>query len=177
VTQTIHLDSIDELQDLYDGVAEDFRDIDYQPWMSDELNRLADLHRAFFNSSSGPDGALWKPNAPSTIRQKGHSTILRGVRGAKPPRKTRKGGLKYRRSRWIGGYRLATSLSAKGVGSAGDAVREAIDKSTGAQLAFGTTVPYSIYNEDRPHLGMNESHLDGMVERVADHVLAQLAKA
>lgn len=178
---TIYLDGPEELQSLMDGIAEDFADIDYTVLMSQELNNLSDLHRGFFNTSSGPDGAAWKPNAPSTIRQKGHSTILRGVRSAKP--KKRKSGPKFVRTRWIGGYRLATSLTLKAGQSTGDAIREGVQTATGGWLKFGTAVEYAGYNDQgtgripaRPHIGMDDKHLDGIVERTLDYTLKQLAK-
>lgn len=181
--KTLHLDSLEEIGDLYTGILEDFRDINYLPWLSDELNRLADLHKGFFDSSSGPDGAPWKANAPRTIAEKGHSTVLRGIRTSERSLRKMTRPLKTRRTRWIGGYRLATSLTARGTGSAGDAVREAIQTSDKAYLGFGTTVEYSLPNDQgtdhipaRPHIGMNEKHLDGMVERVADYALDQLKK-
>lgn len=179
--RTIYLDGPEELQSLMDGIVEDFEAIDYTAVMSDELNRLSDLHRGFFNASSGPDGVAWKPNAPSTIRQKGHSTVLRGVRSAKP--RKRKGGPKFVRTRWIGGFRLATSLTLKSGQSTGDAIREGIQTDTGGWMKFGTDVEYSGYNDQgtsripaRPHIGMDDKHLDGMVERTLDYTIKELAK-
>ena len=180
MTQTITLDSLDELQDLYDGIAEDFADIDYTDWMGRELELMADLHKGFFNASTGPDGAPWKPNAPATIAYKGHSTILRGVRGRKE--RNYKGTklrpkVTFSRARWIGGYRLSTSLTAKTRQTFGDAIREGIQTDTGGWMTFGTSVEYSVFNEDRPHVGLSEQHLDKMTNRVADFALERLAAA
>ena len=181
---TVILDNWQDFQELLDGVVEDFEKTDYIGFLGAELDRLADLHKAFFDSSSGPDGSPWKPNAPSTIKQKGHSTILRGVRSRKERDfKGTKGrpGVKFRRSRWLGGYRLSTSLTAKTRQSYGDAVREAVSEGNGGALTFGTTVPYATYNDQgteripaRPHVGMNEQFLDAVVERLADYQLKQL---
>lgn len=155
--QTFLLHSYDELQDVYDSVTEDFNSVDYADWLNNELDRLADLHKGFFQAQAGPDGAAWKNNAPATIKKKGHSRILRGH-----PKNN---------------YRLSRSLMQKSHTSTGDAIREAINEGGGrAHLGFGTDVPYAVYNENRPHVGINEQHLQGMVERVADHVVQQLAK-
>lgn len=172
--RTIYLDGPEGLQSLVDGIVEDYEAIDYSKLMSQELNNLSDLHRGFFNASAGPAGVAWKPNAPSTIRQKGHSTVLRGVRSAKP--RKRKGGPKFVRTRWIGGYRLATSLTLKSGQSTGDAIRETVPSETGGLLKFGTDVEYSSYNEDRPHVGMDDKHLDGIVERTLDYTIKEMAK-
>lgn len=155
--QTFVLKSYDQLQDVYDSVTEDFNSVDYAGWLNDELNRMADLHQKFFQSQTGPNGAPWKPNAASTIKRKGHRRILRGH-----PKNN---------------YRLSRSLTQRSHSSTGDAIREGINERDGvAHLKFGTDVYYSIYNQNRPHVGINEQHLTGMVERVADHVVKQLAK-
>lgn len=179
MTQTLTLDGIEELPELFAGIQEDFEAIDYGEWLAGELDRMAVAHKAYFDSSTGPDGAAWKPNAPSTIRQKGHSTILRGVRGRKERNikgTKRRPKVTFSRARWIGGFRLSTSLTAKTRQTFGDAIREAIATEYGGELKFGTSVEYSVFNEDRPHVGISEKHLDGMVERAADFTLAELAK-
>jgi hypothetical protein len=170
---TVVLDGIEELQDLYDSLEEDFRDISYVKWMHDELDRMTVLHQGYFNNSSGPDGVAWKPNAPSTIRQKGHAVVLRG--------KTRYRVQGKRKKRWKNiakksQFRLKRSLTLNAKKAMGDAIRDAIDTDNGAYLQFGTAVEYSAYNQDRPHVGINEQHLDGMVERVADYTLKILAE-
>lgn len=159
--KTITLKGLEEIPDLLRGVEEDFRDIDWIPYLQKELLELSNTATGMFASSQTPDGVPWKPNAPRTIREKGHARILRG----KPANK----------------YRLSRSLTQKAGG--GDAIREAIQTASGAVLGFGTAVEYALYNDQgtnripaRPHIGINEKHLDGMVERVADYAVAQLAK-
>lgn len=179
MTQTIVLDGIEELPELFASIQEDFEAIDYTDWMGGELDRIADLHKSYFDASSGPDGAAWKANAPSTIAWKGHSTILRGVRSKKPPNvKGTKGRpkVKFTRTRWIGGFRLSTSLTAKTRQTFGDSIREAVATEGGGMMKFGTSVEYSAYNEDRPHVGLNDEYLDAATERAADYTLAALAK-
>lgn len=162
--QTFVLKSYSELQDVYHSVAEDFNSVDYADWLGKELDLMADLHAKFFQSQTGPDGAPWKPNALSTIRRKGHRRILRGH-----PKNN---------------HRLSRSLTNKSRSSSGDAIREGINERDGAaHLKFGSFVEYGPYHDvasgNRParrHVGINEQHLTGMVERVADHVINQLAK-
>ena len=163
MTQTITIDGLENLQDLYDGVSEDFADIELVPWMHKELDNLSDWERGLFNSQTSPDGQAWAPNAPRTIKQKGHSRILRG----KPSL----------------GFRLSTSLTLKSHASTGDAVREAVEMTEAGELAFGTSLEYSAINDRqrgnapaRPHVGINETELDKIAERAADYCLKELAK-
>ena len=50
-------------------------------------------------------------------------------------------------------------------------------------LKFGTDLPYSVFNDQgtdripaRPHIGMDNKHLDGLVRRALDYTIKQLAK-
>lgn len=158
---TLTVDSFEELQEVYDSVAEDFNQLDYTDWMVKELDNLARWENDLFVNAVGPDGGAWPPLAASTIRRKGHAAILVDT-GA-----------------------LFRSLTARGLRqSTGDAVREAIQTETGGHLSFGTSVPYSVYHDrasgSRParrHVGINESYLDGMVNRVADYTIEKLTEA
>lgn len=186
MTQTIVLDGIEELPELFASIQEDFGAIDYGQFLAAELDRMAVLHKSYFDSSRGPDGAAWKANAPRTVQQKGHAVVLRGIRGRKATNikaTKRRPGVKFARTRNIAGFRLATSLTAKSRQSFGDAIREAIATTNGGALKFGTAVAYSIYNDQgtdripaRPHIGMSEKHLDQMTARAADYTLAELSK-
>ena len=184
--QTVVLNSPKELQGLFDGIAEQAARVDWTDELKQELNLIADLEKSYFDSSKGPDGAPWQPNAPSTIRQKGHDVILRGVRGKRErdvKATRRRPAVRFRKTRNIAGFRLATSLTAKTTESFGDAIREAVGTSTGGSLTFGTTVEYSVYNDQgtdripaRPHIGLTEKYLDGATNRAADYLLGQLKK-
>lgn len=184
--KTIVLENPKQLQAVYDGIATQFAAIDFEDVLKGELNLLADLHRSFFTTSTGPDGKPWTPNAPATIRHKGHSTILRGVRGRRDKNvkaTKRRAAVSFARTRWIGGYRLATSLTAKTTQSYGDAIREAIALQDGGALKFGTTVEYSAYNQNgtatapaRPHVGFTIPYVDKAAARAADYTVEQLAK-
>ena len=155
MTQTITVNSQAEVQNVVDGVVEQFYSLDYTEMLTHELDLIADLHRTYFATERGPDGATWKRNAPSTIKKKGHSLVLRGER------KNR--------------FRLSTSLMLTGK-PGGDAIREAFSTGNGSYMVFGTEVPYSTYNEDRPHVGLTMRFVDQMVEAVADYAVAQLAR-
>lgn len=181
MTATIHVNGLEHLQDLYDGVAEDFTDIEYQPFMESELDPLADWERGLFDRSQSPDGSPWAPNKPSTIAAKGHSQILRGVRSG--VRKSQRGSPGSKTARRFLQFRLSNSLTLKSHNSTGDAIREAVELSDGAALTFGTAVEYSNFHDTgtsrfpaRQHVGINEGYLDKMTEREADFTLKQLAK-
>ena len=155
MTQTIVINSEDELPLVIEGVADQLFAMDYTPLLEQELSRMAQEHRTYFATETGPDGGQWRDNAPSTIDQKKHSLILRGKRSNR--------------------FRLSQSLMLEGAHSMGDAIREAWNTGGGSYLVFGTEVPYSIFNEDRPHVGLRMSFVDSMVERVADFTVRQLA--
>lgn len=175
---TLYIDDIKELPELFLSVEEDFNLIDFQPFMAKELDPIADFERDLFNRQVSPDGEAWAANAPRTIKQKGHSQVLRGLRQA--PEKARKG---VRRGKGFARFRLSNSLTLKAKSSTGDAIREAVDDGKGAALAFGTMVEYSAIHDHgtssfpaRQHVGINETYLDEMTERFADYVLAELVK-
>lgn len=186
MTKTMILDSLDDLKEVYANIQEDLEQVDFTGFLQRELGLLADLHKSYFDQSRGPDGAPWAANAPSTIRQKGHAIVLRGKRGrpAKNVKATkRRPAVKFSRAQGVGGFRLATSLTAKTSQSFGDAIREAVDEGNGANMTFGTDVPYSVYNDQgtdripaRPHIGMDAKHLDGIVNRTLDYTIHELAK-
>jgi len=188
MTKSVTLDGLEQLPSLMAGIEADIDQINYTSLLENELIRLSELHKSYFDSSSGPDGQAWAPNAPSTVKQKGHSVVLRGIQGQRQQNvkaSRRRPGARFSRSREIAGFRLATSLTAKTTQSFGDAIREAIQEQPGmAYLTFGTDVPYSIYNQmgteripARPHIGINSTYLDGMVERAADYTIKRLAAA
>lgn len=152
MTQIIELE---ELQDLYDSVVEDFMIVDQQVPLRVEQGHIAELHAGFFATQTAPDGEPWKPNALVTILRKRHTRILRGM-----PENNE---------------RLSRSLTTK-EGTGGDALRDVSLQTKGAQLLHGTFVEYSKFNQDRPHTGMTNQYLDEATERVVDHTLAEMAK-
>lgn len=181
---TMILDSVEEIPELLANIQEDLEQVDFTGWLQGELALLADLHKSYFDSSTGPDGQPWSANAPSTVRQKGHAVILRGLKQQRQKNvkaTKRRPAVKHSAAKGIGGFRLATSLTAKTTQSFGDAIREAVSEQAGGALTFGTDVPYAVYNDQgtnripaRPHIGMPDKHLDAMVERVLDFTIKQL---
>lgn len=161
--ETLYVDGWSEVPEIYAGLEEDIAALDFVPFLGGELDKLAETHREFFRKQTGPDDLRWAPNAKSTIRRKGHSRVLRGIP--------------------TNNYRLSRSLTVTGRRSDGDAIREAIQTDTGGHLSFGTAVEYSMFHDverdnipARRHVGINERHLDAIVERAVDYVIAELAK-
>jgi hypothetical protein len=160
MVQTFVLKSYDELQDVYDSVTEDFEDIDYTNWLLDEILRMTDFHRAMFRGRKDPTGTKWAKLRPATVRRKGHSRILEDT------------------------GRLKRSLTDLHSHTTGDAIRDLEQTQNGVTLRFGAFVEYGPYHDvpgpygrpARRHVGINEDHLDGMVKRLADHVVKELAK-
>lgn len=129
-------------------------EINLAPAMEVELSELEREHGEYFATATGPDGQPWAPLAPSTIKRKGHATIL------------------------IDSDAMHKSL----VEQAGDSIREIVQGSTQA-LGFGTHDPKSPFHASgtprmpaRPHMGMTEQYVDKMVERTADFVVEELTK-
>lgn len=177
---TLFIDDISELPKVFASIEEDFELIDFAPVMEGELDRLADLHRGYFDNQKTPDGASWAPNAHRTIAQKGHSQILRGIR--QEPARKRQG---VKQAARFSRFRLSRSLTLKARQSVDDAIREVVSDSKGAALSFGTDVEYSGYNDRpnprngapaRPHVGVDMAYLDGLCERVADFAIKELAR-
>lgn len=184
--QTVILDKPEDLALMYDGIADDFAAIEYEEALNSELMFLAELHKSFFDSSTGPDGNQWAANAPRTIKAKGHAVVLRGKKGTKATSTKatkRRPAVRFSRAKGVAGFRLATSLTAKTTQSFGDAIREAVGVDGGAMLKFGTDVEYSLYNDQgtgripaRPHIGMTPQFLDAATNRIADYTMKALAK-
>lgn len=187
--KTVVLDKPEDLQKVFDGMAADFEAIDFEEAMKAELGYLADLHKSYFDSSTGPDGQAWGANAPSTIEAKGHSVILRGRQGTRQQNikaTRRRPSVHFSRGKNIAGFRLATSLTTKTEQSFGDSIREAVRTDNGAMLTFGSGVEYAgderagrptnYAPQGRPHIGMTAKYLDEATGRVADFTMEQLKK-
>lgn len=162
--QTVTLNDVRDLQDVYDNISEDFALIDYREYLYAELPKMEDFHKQRFATQTDANGQAWAKNAPRTIREKGHSRILRG----KPSE----------------GFRLSRSLANRHRNSTEDAVREVAQLEGRAYLGFGSTRPYAAIQQfgtpkipARPHTGLNEKHVDGMVDRVADYTVKKLAES
>lgn len=146
------IDGIENLQTVFDGIELDFSEVPYGAMLKEELGHLEQLHAGFFASSTGPDGNKWPPLAPSTVKRKGHSTIL------------------------VETSALKASLTQPQAG-----VRIVIDEPAGTVMSFGTDVPYSVFHDaasgSRParrHVGANEEYVNKLANRIADGVVKGL---
>ncbi len=153
---TIILDDPDQLQDVYDDLAEQARNIDYSESLNEFIEVLEDSHREMFSEAKSPTGESWEPLKPATAKKKGHGTIL------------------------IDRSDLWASLTGSG---SSDAIRDVFQEGPQAGLSFGTSDPKSIFhilgNESRGlpqriHVGMNEETLGELLEIVADDTVHEL---
>ncbi len=124
------------------GVENQFRDADYTDVMQGFMPVLEAGEAQIFTTGTDPGGNPLKPNAPSTVKRKGHGIIL------------------------VDESRLSESLMSE----TGDSIREASHRG----LIFGTSVPYSAFNADRPHVGMSEETLEKLLNTVADATVEKL---
>lgn len=153
------IQSQQEMDAFIGRVVEDFNNVRMTPFLEDEQRRMEVAHQNYFNRMVSPAGALWRGNAKSTIRRKGHERILVGLTG-----------------------RLKASLTTQ---ASEYGIRYEFDNWPAmAKLIFGTDAPYHGFNEfgtkrapARPHLGIDESYLDRMLQRTLDHVFTGIKHA
>lgn len=152
----------EEFDRVVAGVVDDFREIPMDAYLAREQRLLEQLHAGYFSRQAGPSGEAWPENRPSTIKRKGHSQILRGIPSQ--------------------GFELYQSLTTM---MATYAIRYEIDEWPRlAELVFGTFRPHAATHNDgapprlpqREHVGMTEPHVDGMVNRFADHLVNELTR-
>lgn len=147
------LTSNDQIAELPEEAQRVLQEADFSPIFEKIIDDLELDHQGFFESEKSPAGAKWKPNAPSTIRQKGHSLVMRG----KPP------------------FRLSSSLA----GETADSVRFMFDEQLTKGFAYGTEreeVWRHMHGTSRyparPFLGFTEARKEQMIEDVLDHAVA-----
>jgi hypothetical protein len=128
--------------------------IGWEPFLDREYGR-------YFQSKTGPDGAGWVANAPSTIKRKGHARQLFG----KPSQ----------------GFRLHASLTSR---NGEFSIRYEIDHwPRVATLRHGTDAPYSYFNDAgtgripaRRHIGISGQYFDGVATRGVDYAFDRFKK-
>lgn len=128
-------------------VEASFNDIEPIELMGGFMDAMVDAHLEYFSREESPTGEAWEPLAVSTVQRKGHDTIL------------------------LDTGRLVNSL----VTDTADSIREEHAGDDFASIIFGTSVPYSIFHTaetGREHIGINDDHLDGATNLVADRALA-----
>lgn len=144
-----------DLDDLFADVVADFRTLRMQPFLDGAQRIVEDFHGTLFANQQSPAGSQWAALSPATIARKGHATILFET------------------------GRLKGSLTQP---NHGDGIRSTWDEwPNNAGLIFGTDVPYSQFHlfgtqrlPVRDHLGLNEVTLNQLVDRAADHAVAEL---
>lgn len=150
-----------DVEALCQDIVRQFRAIPLQPYLDNELRLMERLHAEWFRRGAGPSGTPWPANKPATIKRKGHNRVLFGIPAQ--------------------GFRLSKSLTMQ---MAEFAVRYAIDDwPNRAQLIFGTDAPYSgVHNDGYPaknipqreHVGLTLAFVDGMAERLGDHLVSKM---
>lgn len=148
MVQEFHIDDFDALENVVQGVVDQFGDIDYTPELEQQQEKLQRRHQSYFEGQTNPSGRAWPALSPRTIARKGHDTIL------------------------FESGRLRDSL----IADSADSIREVTREGSGNQhgLAFGTTVPYSIFHQEpttlpqRQHVGLNEEATNALAEDIAD---------
>lgn len=152
------LRGLNEVGPYIESVARQFQKLQFKEFGQLELLELADFHAGLFADASDPAGVAWPPLAPSTIKRKGHDTIL------------------------VETGRLRGSLAQKATASGGDAVREVAELASETDVIFGTLVEYSPYHDvasnnrpARPHVGVNEQFVDGFCDRLLRFAIDELA--
>ena len=147
---TTLFDSFDSVNSLFSDISNRIRDIDYEPAMIASLELIADGEKAAFDAGQAPGGGAWAPNAPSTIKKKGHGIVLFET------------------------GRLEKSLVEVG---APDNIHETSHRGLlfGTEVPYsifnqeGTSrIP------QREHVGMHEKLVDAITEEVADFAVEQL---
>lgn len=154
-------------QEQFDAVVEsivsDFNEIEMGRYLEGEQRRAEELHAGYFARQAGPSGEAWAQNKPSTVKRKGHAQILRGIPSQ--------------------GFELYQSLTTM---MATYAIRYEIDTWPRlAEMVYGTSRPFAAGHNDgdwapripqREHVGFTGQHVDGLVERFADHLVAELMR-
>lgn len=158
MTAVVDVASLEDFAALLAGVAADFQGIAWREWTEREFAALEGFHDQGFAAERSPAGQPWEPLRPSTVRKKGHDTIL-----------------------WETS-RLRRSLTGPG----DDAVRAVEGAWPELGLVFGTNVPYSRYHSRldghahrlpaREHVGVDGRFIDQATERAADHALKEMLR-
>jgi phage gpG-like protein len=152
------IDNQQELDELVAGIVADFEGLTSsdsgRTWAEDSVGIAEESMRQGFEQSKAPNGSGWAPNAPSTIKRKGHGVVLRET------------------------GRLGVSLTQE---THPDAVVEIVAEPSGCGFSRGTSVEYSGFNQNgtkripaRPHVGLTEEACDEMTELGADLAIEHL---
>jgi phage gpG-like protein len=152
------IDTQEELEAMFAEIAADFEGLTSsdsgRTWAEDSVGIAEESMRQGFEQSKAPNGGGWAPNAPATIKRKGHGKVLRDT------------------------GRLGVSLTQS---THPDAVVEIVAEPSGCGFSRGTSVEYSQINQTgskrapaRPHVGLTEEAVDEMTELGADLAIEHL---
>lgn len=152
--QTTIIKTQADMNRLIAGLLAAFARMKWESFMQAELRLMEAAHGGYWLRQAGPSGAPWPALAASTIRRKGHATILLD-----------KGPLRDSLTMPYGG-----------------GIRITVDQWPLARMHFGTDVPYSRYHNEgggrlpqREHVGLTLPHFEAMIPRAVDHAFGQLA--
>lgn len=131
---------------LIEGMNGEAQNASFKEVFDHFLNTLEEKHRSGFESQQSPTGEAWRPLAPSTVKRKGHDTILFET------------------------GKLKASLT----GKAAEAIREstAKDMTFGTSVEYAgfhqrgtSTIP------QRVHVGASENSLKLLEDGIADFIV------
>lgn len=153
--ETIEVDGIEGLEQVFGVIEADWFDFDYSELLESFIPKLEEKHAEHFEGQHDPSGLAWASLAASTIRRKGHNRILFET------------------------GRLGVSVIAESP----DSIRDVISESLNHGLVFGEDVPYSHFLQDgtnrmpaRKHVGINETTLTEFVDLIADDTVEKLKR-
>ena len=159
MTEVYTANSLEQLEDVlgqvFDSIAIEFQEIDYTPPLTEALVKLEEQHEAMYSGGHDSNGDAWPPLAPSTVKRKGHATIL------------------------VDSGRMKASL----VGQSGDSIRDVVSEGGSAGAVFGTDVEYAHFHVDgtarmpaRPPVGISEETIGAVTNAIADHTVASIKR-
>lgn len=76
MTKQVTIDGFDKLQGVFDDIDRQFRQANYEDTMRGFLPQMRSVHAEHFHTETAPNRTPWRPLAESTVRRKGHRTIL-----------------------------------------------------------------------------------------------------
>lgn len=131
-------------------VEEGAKKVDHTDTLQAFSRDLEEKHQEYFDTAKGPSGDSWPPLAPSTVRRKGHDTIL------------------------VDTGRLRSSLT----GKSSDAIRDVFSEGRNQGMTFGTSVEYAIFHQEgtgripqRAHVGVTEKMVDDLADKIASDIV------
>lgn len=156
-TNKIEEFTVQEFESWWNSLVGVMQDTQFVDDLGEQMDRLEKQHSGYFATGQGPSGDAWGPNAPSTVKRKGHANVL------------------------IDTKRLRDSLTSR----RGDgAIREIVSEPPNSGLSFGTSVEYSIYHQagtsslpKREHVGTTDEALQPLLDDVADSVVEALRRS